>query len=177
MQSLHRPFAHDGMGTRHHQRRRLAARHFLGKAGAAQHPCNQLRRHLLLDFVRQQPEGRTRLHGFEALAQPDQRHSGSPQLLQLPAQAGHRHRQHEQVIIRHIGSGSDAAGHRQCLRKCHARQIAGIAAFGLHGLGMFGLTRPEGHLMVLCSVDGNCGAPGARSQNGNLHRVFPKVAL
>ena len=99
MKGLHQRFAHCGMAAAGHQRRRLAARNLLRKAGAAEHASYQIRSYLRTHLVRQQPK-RTRIgrrHRLEALAQPGHRLPAALDVLQHPAQAGHGRRHDDQV--------------------------------------------------------------------------------
>ena len=87
MKGLDHGFAHVQVGAGRHQGRGLALRHFLGKAGAAEHTGLQRRRHLGLHLVAQQAKGVVPL-GLKALAQPDHRHAAGTQLGQHVAQIG-----------------------------------------------------------------------------------------
>ncbi len=69
MKSMHQSLAHLGIFAGRHQGGGPAGRHLLGKAGAAQRTCQQLRRHLRAYFVAQQTKTAcVRAAGLKALA-------------------------------------------------------------------------------------------------------------
>ena len=92
-------FTHLCMAAGGHQRGGLAVGHFLGKTGATQGTCQQIRCHLGLHLVWHQPltsGGRS----LETFAQPDHRHAGTSQCLQSGAQCGRGCGDDDQVGIR-----------------------------------------------------------------------------
>ena len=180
MKAGHQGIAHAGVAAGGHQRRGLAARHFLREAGAAQRPGQQLGRHLALDFVRHQAEGARRarvLRRLEALAQPADRHAHAAQPPQRLAQAGHRRGDDGQVGPRHglQQLGQVAAAHVQLARQRNAGQVARVLALPGHGLRLRAVARPQRHLVagrVARRADGQGRAPGAGTDDYDFHSCW-----
>ncbi len=183
VKSRHQDRAHAGVFAGGHQGGGLAARHFLRKAGAAEHAGVQLRRHMGAYFVAHEPGQRRAfartsgsLRSLKAFAQPSHWGRVVLQALQHAAQPRHGRGHHQQVGTVHGRLGCVQVGTRNVQRvgQGQAWQIAAVFALRLHVGGLRGVARPQRDAVCVRRrarrADGQGRAPGTGPQHSNVQR-------
>ncbi len=116
--------------------------------------------------------------GFESLAQPDHgrcvattfsQHRLPSQCLRHRPQASHRRGEHDQIDCGH--GVRQAVGDVDRLRQQHPGQITGIGTCASQRLHQRRIPCPQPDRMQLGSVPGQCRAPCAGTEHGDLHAV------